>query len=153
MRIYSYTDPIESILSYRPWMLRIRNGWKEMPVAQGRKLAKAIIARLDGCDSRDQAMVYRGAEIAISSSQLAELKEGDYYWQQLEGLSVIDSEGNRLGRVDHLIETGANDVLVVQGDASSIDGRERLIPFIKGRVITDVDLAAGNIAVDWDAEF
>ncbi|HJN53103.1 MAG: ribosome maturation factor RimM [Pseudomonadales bacterium] len=153
LRIYSYTDPIETILSYRPWLLRMQNSWQEMPVAQGRKLTKAIIARLDGCESRDQATNYCGAEIAISSSQLTELKQGEYYWRQLEGLVVVDTQGNRLGKVDHLIETGANDVLVVQGDSCSIDNRERLIPFTKGRAIRDVDLAEAVIRVDWDSDF
>lgn len=153
LKIYSYTDPIENILSYQPWLLRIKNSWQEMAVEQGRKLDKAILARLDGCHSRDEALTYRGTEIAISSSQLVDLKEGEYYWQQLEGLAVVDTQGDRLGKVDHLIETGANDVLVVRGDHCSIDNRERLIPFIKGTVIRDVDLAAGNIRVEWDSDF
>ena len=62
-------------------------------------------------------------------------------------------KGELLGKVDHLIETGANDVLVVKGDRLSIDQRERLIPFIKDRVIADIDLAQGRIRVDWDSDF
>ena len=57
------------------------------------------------------------------------------------------TQGMELGTVDHLIETGANDVLVVKGE------RERLIPFIRGQVVLQIDLAAGEIQVDWDPEF
>lgn len=153
VKIYSYTDPIENILKYQPWSLRLKNSWLEISVEQDRKLDKAIIARFAGCDSRDEAAMYRGAEIAIRSKQLPELKAGEFYWQQLEGLSVVDMQGDLLGKVDHLIETGANDVLVVRGDHLSIDKRERLIPFITGRVIRDIDLAEGKIEVDWDSGF
>jgi len=60
---------------------------------------------------------------------------------------VVTLSGELLGTVDHLIETGANDVLVVKGD------REHLVPFISGQVVIDVDLAAGEIRVDWDKDF
>ena len=153
LKIFSYTDPIENILNYQPWLLRRENDWQELSFEQGKRTDNAIIVHFGGCDSRDDAATYRGTEIAIRSRQLPELMEGDYYWQQLVGLSVIDMKGELLGKVDHLIETGANDVLVVKGDRLSIDQRERLIPFIKDSVIADIDLAQGRIRVDWDSDF
>ncbi len=60
---------------------------------------------------------------------------------------MVTLSGELLGTVDHLVETGANDVLVVKGD------RERLVPFISGQVVVGVDLAAGEIRVDWDKDF
>jgi 16S rRNA processing protein RimM len=87
------------------------------------------------------------SEIGISRDQLPETVPGEYYWSDLQGLEVVTLEGESLGRVDHLIETGANDVLVVQGD------RERLIPFVPEQVVTRVDLEAGIIQVDWDRDF
>jgi 16S rRNA processing protein RimM len=56
-------------------------------------------------------------------------------------------DGTELCRVDHLIETGANDVLVVTGE------RERLIPYIPEQVIKQIDLEQGRMVVDWDPEF
>jgi len=152
VKVYSYTDPIENILSYQPWLLRIENNWREASVEQGRKLGKAIIVRFEGCGSRDEAATYCGNEIAINSTQLPALMDGEYYWQQLEGLSVVDLHGNLLGMVDHLLETGANDVLVVRGDHLS-NIKEHLIPFVKGRVIRGIDLTEGKIEVDWDLDF
>ncbi len=60
---------------------------------------------------------------------------------------MVTLAGEPLGTVDHLIETGANDVLVVDGE------RERLIPFVMGKVIVQVDLEQGEIQVDWDKDF
>ena len=70
--------------------------------------------------------------------------DGEYYWSDLEGLQVVRKDGKLLGQVAHLLETGANDVLVIRGD------QEVLIPYIEGEVIEDVDLAAGVIRVNWE---
>jgi 16S rRNA processing protein RimM len=73
--------------------------------------------------------------------------EGEYYWTDLIGLTVINREGVTLGQVDHLLETGANDVLVVKGE------RERLIPFLLELVVLEVDLAQRMLRVDWEEDF
>ncbi len=77
---------------------------------------------------------------------LPETGEGQWYWSDLIGLAVINREGVPLGTVRRMIETGANDVMVLEGD------RERLIPFLTGQVIERVDLEAGQILVDWHPE-
>ena len=71
----------------------------------------------------------------------------EYYWVDLEGLRVVNSEGADFGVVSHLFSTGANDVLVARGD------RERMIPFLQPDYIVSVDFDAGCITVDWDADF
>jgi len=88
-----------------------------------------------------------GSEIGIRRDQLPDTAPGVYYWGDLQGLEVVTGDGESLGTVDHLIETGANDVLVVKGD------RERLIPFVLQQVVTRVDLDTGTIQVDWDKDF
>jgi len=76
---------------------------------------------------------------------MPEPAEGAYYWSDLEGLTVEEKRGNVLGTVAYLLDTGANDVLVVRhGD------QEILIPFVTGQVVTDVDLVNGVIRVDWE---
>jgi len=114
---------------------------------EGRQHGKGIVAHLQDCDDRDQAQVLMGYEIGIRRDQLPATAPGEYYWSDLQGLEVINLDGDALGTVDHLIETGANDVLVVKGD------RERLIPFIREQVVISVDLDKGEIRVDWDKEF
>lgn len=145
IRVYSHTRPREAILSYSPWRVETAAGWRELEVAEGRPQGKGVVARLAGYSDRDAAAELVGAEIAILISQLPKAGAHEYYWAELEGLRVVNLAGQELGRVSHLLETGANDVLVVRGE------RERLIPFGQG-IIRQVDLEAGVICVDWDAE-
>ena len=88
-----------------------------------------------------------GYEIGIRPDQLPLTASGEYYWRDLQGMKVVTANGELLGTVDHLIETGANDVLVVDGD------RERLIPFVLDKVVMSVDLDKAEIQVDWDKDF
>lgn len=145
VKIFSDTDPRENILKFRPWYL----GPKHQPcrVAEGRRQGKGLVARIDGCDDRDQAAALVGLEIAVRRDQLPPPKVDEFYWADLEGLSVETLEGAQLGRVDRLFATAANDVLVVKGD------RERLLPFLWDRVIKEVDFDLGRMRVDWDPEF
>lgn len=106
-----------------------------------------MVAKLPGCNDRDAAAKLVGATIQVPRSALPKPKRGEYYWTDLEGLAVVTVEGVDLGKVSHLFATGANDVLVVRGE------RERLIPFVTGQFVKDVDLKAGRITVDWDADF
>jgi 16S rRNA processing protein RimM len=85
-------------------------------------------------------------EIAVPRSAFPPPAEGEYYWADLVGLKVVNLQGVELGRVEEVLQTGANDVLVLQGE------RERLLPFIAD-VIRRVDLAAGLISVDWGEDY
>ena len=147
VKIYSYTDPRENILRYVPWQVHVQGEWGTFEVAEGRRQGKGVVARLAACRDGDAARQFLGAEIAVRREQLPTLEPGGYYWTDLMGLTVVTGEGAVLGTVDHLLETGANDVLVVTGT------RERLIPYVPGSVIRDVDLEHGVIRVDWDPEF
>ena len=99
------------------------------------------------------ARKYCELDIAVDGALLPELDAGEYYWSQLEKLKVYTLDGVLLGRVNHLIETGSNDVLVVRKCEGSLDKRERLIPYLPDQVIHEIDLEAGTLRVDWDPEF
>src|SRR5690554_1838604 len=119
-------------------------------------LHDALPILLKGIDDRELARSYGGAEIRVPTELLPELPEGEFYWHQLEGLEVFTVDGECLGKVHHLLETGSNDVLVVHATASSIDQRERLIPYLPDlpdQVVKGVDLENSRIVVDWDPEF
>ncbi|WP_456373717.1 ribosome maturation factor RimM [Thiolapillus sp.] len=148
LKVYSDTRPRENILSYSPWYLQQDGNWKPVPLEQGRRQGKLVLAKLQGCNDRETARKLLGVPVAVKRSQLQKnLAEDEYYWTDLEGLQVVTLEGVELGRVSHLMETGANDVLVVQGE------RERLLPWIPDQVIREVNLGQGRITVDWDPEF
>lgn len=156
VRIQSFTAPPEQIFEYQPWWLRLPEGDRPVQVAASAVQGKRLVAQLQGVEDREQARHYAQVEIAVEEASLPDLEEGEYYWHQLEGLRVVsDYQGREsdLGRVDRLMETGANDVLVVRGDRDSIDRRERLIPWLPEQTIKQVELAAGEILVDWDPEF
>ncbi len=147
VKIFSYTRPIKNILNYSPWQLGQNGQWQTISVSEGRAQGKGIIARFESINDRDQASRLLGAEIAVERQQLPQPSDGEYYWADLIGLTVINREGITLGQVDHLLETGANDVLVLKGE------RERLIPFLLEQVVLDVDLAQSVLRVDWGADF
>ena len=142
--MYSYTEPREAVLNYDRWLLSRKDGWQEATVAEGQRHGKAVIVRIDGYDDRDQAAGLVGADIGVPREQLPEAGTDQYYWSDLEGLRVIHRDGTELGKVAYLLETGANDVLVVKGET------ERLIPFVMDKVILGVDLAKEEIRVDWE---
>jgi 16S rRNA processing protein RimM len=147
LKVHSDTEPREGIVRYPDWWVRQQGGWKRMRVEQGRRHGKGVVVKLEGIDDRDAAAKLLNAEVAVDRSELPDTAPGEFYWTDLEGLTVVCVDGTELGRVDHLIETGANDVLVVTGE------RERLIPYIPEQVIKQIDLEQGRMVVDWDPEF
>ena len=148
LKIESFTDPLRALLRYQPWTLRDARGAERLlDGVSGRETAKGVVAHIAGVDDRDQAEAMRGLEIWVPRAQLPPPSEGEYYWVDLEGLRVLTTEGVDLGRVAYLFDTGANEVLVVQGD------RERMLPFLQPDVVTAVDFEAGLVTVDWDPEF
>ena len=147
LKVYSYTEPRENIVGYTPWLIGSAGRWRSVDIEDGRIQGKGVVAKLAGCDDREVAALLVGQDIAIRRDQLDRLDGGEYYWADLEGLQVVTSNGVELGIVDHLFETGANDVMVVRGD------RERLVPFIRDNVIRKIDLQTGVMEVDWDPDF
>jgi 16S rRNA processing protein RimM len=147
LRIFSYTDPRENIIAYSPWLVNIDGQWQPMKVVTGRTQGKSVVANLAGYDDRDAAVTLLGKDIAVLREQLAAPAPGEYYWADLEGLRVVNTAGVEFGVVDHMFQTGANDVVVVKGD------RERLIPFVQGEVILKIDLQQGVMEVDWDRDY
>lgn len=147
LRIFSYTDPREKIIRYTPWLIGTEGRWRNVEVEDGRAQGKGVVVKLTGCDNRDAAALLIGQDVAIRRDQLEKLDSGEYYWADLEGLRVVTGSGIELGIVDHLFATGANDVVVVRGE------RERLLPFVQGEVIRNIDLQRGVMEVDWDPDF
>ena len=157
LKVYSYTEPPENFLDYRDYQIQRHGVWQAAQFVDGKTHGKGLVVKLKGIDDPDQAAAYVSCDVAVAAAQLPTLPDNEYYWRQLEGLQVIVDHPQRgrlvLGRVDHLLETGANDVLVVKGDDNSIDRRERLIPYLPEQVVLEIDLAAQTMRVDWDPDF
>lgn len=146
VKVQPFTEEFDSLLDYPVWHLGRATQWREVAVLEADVHSKSLVARLDGCDDRDDAAALKGMEIAVPREALPKAGEDEYYWSDLIGLEVENAQGEVLGKVSEVLETGANDVLVVEGE------RERLIPFV-AHTILKVDLAAGRINVDWGADY
>lgn len=163
VRLHLYTETLEGLLSLPQLWLRNAGVLRPLQICEARMQGKGVVARFQGLDDRTHAELLRGSELVAEESALPEPASGEFYWRQLEGLKVwciepADVAGSAaeqpvlLGAVHHLLETGANDVLVVRPCAGSIDQCERLLPYLPGEVVTAVDLAAGRMDVRWYLE-
>lgn len=148
LKLESYTEPRTQIFRYQPWRMTSASGETTVEGCRGRAQGKGIVAELPGVADREAAAALVGSEIWVARSALPKPAPGEYYWSDLEGLEVATVEGVALGTVSHVLATGANDVLVVRNA-----DRERLIPFLIGQFVTEVDLEAGRLTVDWDPDF
>lgn len=145
VKIHSLTEPREAIFEYQPWLLG--ESLEEVRILQGKKHGSRLIALFENTNDRETAEVLVTRPIAAYRDQLPETEDGEYYWMDLVGLTVKLEDGTVLGEVSNLLATGANDVMVVKGD------RERLVPFVQGQYVKQVDLENGVIVVDWDPDF
>jgi len=148
VKVFSFTGYREDILQYSPWQLKKNGVTKHIEIVAGQLQNQLVVAQLKGIDDRNAAEALIGWEIFIEKSQLPPVKENEYYWSDLIGLEVENTEGVMLGVIDSLLETGANDVIVVQDEE-----RQHAIPFIQPQVVLEIDLAARKMRVDWDADF
>jgi len=142
IKVMPYTQTPKAMADYQPWLI----GTQPYHPAQVRINGKGLIVKLKGCDDRDVAKTLVGTLIEVERKQLPELTTG-YYWSDLAGLTVTTQNGVLLGKISHLFETGANDVMVVNGE------KERLIPYRLDEVIISVDLDQGTMVVAWDPSF
>lgn len=157
VKVHSYTEPMENFFGYTDFLIEQNGNWSPIAFAESKRHGKGLVARIDGVDDRDVAATYTRCSIATPLSALPELEEDEFYWHQLEGLKVLtsgpDGESLLLGVVSHMLETGANDVMVVRKCPGSIDAQERLIPYLPDQFVDHIDLESGEIRVDWDPEF
>jgi 16S rRNA processing protein RimM len=138
-----------NLIHTRPWLMKNSEGsWQ--PILPEKVEAKPgyMLVKLDGINDRDAAQALTNKEIAIYASQLPKLETGEYYWNELIGLDVINQAGINLGVVTDLMETGSNDVLILDDK-----GIERLIPYLLDEYVLRVDIKAKQIIVDWDENF
>ena len=178
VKILSHTEPKDNIFSYPKWWLKkpsqMSAQWQECKGLKGKIQGKGLIAQINGVNDRTQAEEFVGLEIYIDAGQLLDLPDGEYYWKDLVGLTVVNEQGFEFGAVSEILATGANDVLIVKSDKAkqiqsnlktnktgmvskkskkTKDTVETLIPYIWGQVVKKVDLENSVILVDWDKDF
>ncbi|MGK0375580.1 MAG: 16S rRNA processing protein RimM [Arenicella sp.] len=152
VKLHSYTRNRADISQYKTWYLQ-KPGSKGDPtpiaVLNCREQGQGMVVQFDDVNDRDQAMAMSGQMIFVKQSDLPKLPKGEFYWQQLIGLTV-KNETVTIGKVSSILETGANDVLVCKNVK---EGKaDVLIPY-NNDVVLDIELEAGTILVEWDPDF
>lgn len=147
IKVHSFTEPKDNILHYANWHGWIAKKWQPLKILQLEVHSRSILAQIEGYCEREQVAALTNVEIAISRTQLPKLNPGEYYWHELIGMQVINQNGFNFGKVTDVLPTGANDVLVVEGD------KRHLIPYRPGQFIIDIDVSQSLIQVDWDLDF
>lgn len=153
VKIISFTSPVENIFDYSSFIANRDGATRKIEIDQYKDQAAGIIGHIKGIDTPEQAKELAGMTLSVGVAELPQLTEDEIYWYQLEGLAVINQDDQLLGAVSSLMETGANDVLIVKPTEHSIDERERLIPFRRGATVSGVDITAGTLSVIWDADY
>jgi 16S rRNA processing protein RimM len=145
IKVQTFTEEVDGLLAYATWWVGKEGAWQEFKVEEGAPHGQVVLAKLAGTEDRDAVAGLKGMDIAVPREVLPEVNDG-YYWSDLVGLQVVNREGIEFGRVESLLDNGAQSVLVVKGE------RERLIPFVP--VYVDrVELEAGRILVDWQQDY
>lgn len=147
IKVYPETDPVDALLNYQPWHISNRRDWQPIELTGSRREKDYLVVSLQGITDRDQAKAFTGKNIAILREQLPALPDDEFYWTDLEGMTVITEDGVTLGKVDHLFSTGSNDVIVVKGD------KKHLIPFLRDSFVKEISRDEKRIIVDWDPAF
>jgi 16S rRNA processing protein RimM len=155
VKLYSFTEPRENIVNYSSLKIRRnkREQWRDVKLDNGKAHGKGVVAHFAGYDDRDKAAELIGAELAVYRSDFKPTAKNEYYWSDLIALKVINLEGAELGQVSNLMETAANDVLVIKPSQEQGSGQDILIPFVLEHYVKQVDLDAGSITVDWPSNW
>lgn len=150
IKFFAFGESLNAASQYSPWLIKSASGeWQPLDVERAEVTAKHLLVKVKGINSPEAIRRYTQQEVAVPAECFPKLKPGEYYWQELIGLTVINLQEQTLGKVVELMETGANDVLVVENDA----GEERLIPYVMGEHVIEINEDDKVIRVDWDEDF
>ncbi|MGB7649646.1 MAG: ribosome maturation factor RimM [Gallionella sp.] len=149
IKVQPFTEYHDSLADFSTWWITPTDGgsWQEVKVLQCEVHHKTLAVLLPNCPDRNASEKLKGWLIGVPREQLPEQADDEYYWSDLIGVSVINEAGENLGLVEQLLETGANQVLMVQGASGQI-----LIPFVAS-AIKLVDIKNKTIKVDWAADY
>ena len=148
LKIQSFSSPPENILNYPQWIINNQGKNDFYTLEQGRKQKNKIVVKLEKINDRNTAESLINSKIQILRSDLPKLSNENYYWSDLVGLSVLNSEDKVIGKIESLIETGANDVMVI----NTTKDKRALVPFVMHEIIKEVNVELNFIKIDWSIE-
>lgn len=146
VKIQPFTAEPDALCAYDRWWVQEGADWREVEVLESAGHTACVVAKLNGIETREQAAVLRSREVAVPRDALPAASDDEYYWVDLIGMSVRNLADEALGRVESMMDNGAQSVLVVRGE------REHLIPFVE-HYVRNVDRSTGRIVVDWGLDY
>jgi 16S rRNA processing protein RimM len=157
-----YNEP-QALLAARHWLLKPPDADRavkpaaasrplpaELKIISARRHGEAVVANADGVADRSAAEALKGARVFVSRATFPQAQADEYYWVDLIGLTVVNRQGEVLGTVADLLDTGPHTVL--RAVTEGAEPAEHLIPFVAAYV-DDVDLAQRRITVDWGLDY
>ncbi len=135
IKVFSYTDPTDNILDYTNWHIKKKKSVQPIDIEAKKPHGNAFIAKIKQYDTPETVRVLTNKLIIIDRNQLPDLEGDEYYWTDLTGLTVVTEDNVELGTIDHLFETGSNDVMVIKDNQN----KEHLLPYTND-VVKSVDL-------------
>jgi len=142
IKVVPYSVEVDALAAHPTWWVE----GEARGLEEARPHSGNLLAKLAGIETREQALALKGAMVSVPRAALAEAGEGQYYWADLVGLEVVNTDGKPLGAVRQLVSNGVHDVIEVAGE------RRRFLPWVPA-VVRKVDLEARRIEVEWDADW
>lgn len=150
--VFSETQERSDIFKMQPWWIKTATGFKPLTVKQWRTQGQGLVAYFEEIVDRNMAETMHGTSVWVSKDNFPSLGEDEYYWSDLVGLVVINEQGENLGVIKQMFETGAHEIIELTPTTDSIDNEERLIPWHK-EVVLSVDLPNKTMLVAWGADY
>lgn len=147
VRVFSFTQPKDNLYDYLPWHAEIDNCIIKLEMLELQHNSKFGLAKIAGFDNRELAERLTNIEILVAKDLLPALSADEYYWHELVGMTVVNINGVVLGKVQDMLATGANDVMIVEGE------NRTLIPYVDEEFVVSVDDNKKLITVKWDEDF
>lgn len=144
IRVISFTEPESNILDYLPWHIQKKDHWIPLQVDNFQVQNKTILVKIEDYTEREAVAELTNCNIGVLREQLPNLLAGEFYWHELQNMTVQNKEGIVLGQVTQIMPTGTHEVLVIEGK------KHHLIPYVPEIYILEVDPVQRQIIVDWD---
>jgi 16S rRNA processing protein RimM len=148
----SFTDPADNILKYRTWQLRSLTGWRPMRLKSSRWSGRELQVQFEGVADRDAADLLRNTEVGVFRHEMPPPPPGEYYREDLLGLLAVTTKGERLGRLDHYLDSPAHPFMVFVDQDDKQARIEHMVPLVKGRMHS-VDFEQGTMVLDWTLDW
>ena len=147
LKVRVFTEKVETLKNYKNWFVSSdEKNWSELFVEEVKINQERMMVKLKDIDDRTKADLFRNYWVGVSKNSLPKLNKNEFYWNDLIGCEIQNINGFLLGKVTGFIETGANDVFVVEGE------KQRLIPYTK-KIVKNIEWKQQQIIVDWDESF